>query len=809
MRRIWVLATALSLLMLASLLLLGAVEREKELIRHGIDEELKATATAIQHRLTEEGAFLSGLALSRPSQSGPLRSEDLEQLRRTARFAQQRHPSLDTIAVQDGPSALLDWSARETETSPRPLIGHWDAGKVALQWPLPRNGEDRYVLSALIDTRTFSDLLHAEASPKGWMVAVIDHNLTVIAHSEQTERFVGVPAAPHVAEAIRTGRVGVERRVGADGAATYETVVPLERTGWYLAMSVPDDVATQTYRSVRLMLVGGIGLAVLCGGLAYALFTWYCIRMLDRRTEDLSTRLVDADRRSGEASAFLAMISHELRTPLTAVLGFADLLAKSPLDATQANWVEHQRTAGRALLAIINDILDCSKIEAGALRLERIAFDLPALVGEAATLVRPAADAKGLHMVLDCSPDLPTWVEGDPTRLRQVIGNLLGNAVKFTAAGTVRLALRPTPSPSGPPLLQVAVHDTGIGIPAAKRDRLFRRFSQVSVSTCREYGGTGLGLVICKSLVELMGGEIGADSTEGQGSTFWFTIPLQVADMPAAPAAPCRAMPVPSGRCGNILLVEDNPVTQLLTRTVLEQAGHRVTVADSGSDAVAAVRRGRFGLALMDVHLPGLDGPGATRAIRQMEGGRGSLPIIALTADATSEDAEVCRSAGMDGHLAKPFRPADLLAMIDTHLGRPATELPFPEACGITAKTAPSDAPPKRPAVDDAMQAAMLSAIGESRMAALQAAFVERIDQARQELAAVRQDAGQLIEVAHPLIGAAGMLGFRGVEEAARALCRACRSRDHEQVGPGFALLLDELDLVRRDRMSIRSDHCA
>ena len=387
-------------------------------------------------------------------------------------------------------------------------------------------------------------------------------------------------------------------------------------------------------------------------------------RRVEERTAELSAtaeQLVVA-RTAAEAasqakSQFLATMSHELRTPLTGLIGFPELLLRKNVDPTELRrFLELQRDAGRALLALVNDILDISKIEAGKLELEQVPFEPRAVLASCEALVLQGAEAKGLKLSSDVDAAIPVWLLGDPTRLRQITLNLLSNAVKFTDAGSVVLAARWIEASPGRPELQVTVTDTGIGIPDERLGRLFQEFSQVDDSTNRRFGGSGLGLAICRRLVELMGGRIGVDNTADRGSMFWFEVPATMAPTAAVASATGKQNDAASDGAAvqRILLVEDSAPIQLLITSVLEAAGHDVQVADNGADAVSAAATGSYDLILMDVQMPVLDGLAATRQIRAAETGGRHVPIVALTANATSGEVERCRLAGMDVFLTKP-----------------------------------------------------------------------------------------------------------------------------------------------------------
>ena len=357
---------------------------------------------------------------------------------------------------------------------------------------------------------------------------------------------------------------------------------------------------------------------------------------------------------------FLAMISHEIRTPMNGILGFTEMLQGTPLTAQQARFAAIIRDSGEDLLTIINDVLDSSKIEAGHLDLEQSAFDLRLVVETVLELLLPRAREKKLTLTFECPPDLDPLVVGDRVRVRQVILNLVGNAVKFTDSGGVSIVL----SRRADGAMHVAVRDTGEGIPPDKQSLLFEKFPQVDASPSRRHGGTGLGLAICRQIIGLMGGEIGVVSPPAGGSEFWFTLPRRSEPQPAATPAGSPP-PATHPRAGlRILLAEDNPTNQMLARLILEALGCTVTVASDGEAAVDSFRQETPDLVLMDCQMPRLDGYAATRALRALEGAGPRTPVIALTANATSDDREKCTAAGMDGFVGKPIHSEELRALL-------------------------------------------------------------------------------------------------------------------------------------------------
>lgn len=476
-------------------------------------------------------------------------------------------------------------------------------------------------------------------------------------------------------------------------------------------------------------------------------------RELQRATEIAEQARIEAEAADCAKTEFLATMSHEIRTPLTAITGFTDLLSRrGKLSKEQRRHLDLIRTANAALLTIVNDILDFSKVEAGQLELQSRTFSLSALIHDAAMIAQPAAAKKSIALKWTLERNIPEWLVGDDARLRQILFNLLNNAVKFTEVGSISVTVCPKLSSDGQELVHFSVTDTGIGIARELQHRLFKQFSQTDGSINRRFGGTGLGLAICKRLVELMGGQIGVISDASKGTTIWFT-----ARLPAA----AQTHPHPTPRMthtaevfalnrGKVLLVDDLETNREIVGAYLEDGGYDAVSVGSGAEAISRLRKEKFDLVLMDIQMPDMDGVTATRAIREMGSPVREIPILAMTGNVLPQQIQVFIKSGMNDHVGKPIERANLYTKLWRWLPRN----------GSSDQPVPHGSPHfNRDKLED-----LIGHFGIVKVERTLMAFEKELRRCfKSDLASSRREG-------HDLINAAGVLGFETLLAHARAL---------------------------------------
>ncbi|MEK9968627.1 MAG: ATP-binding protein [Ferrovibrio sp.] len=549
------------------------------------------------------------------------------------------------------------------------IDGNWQLNlSMAVRNP---DGTLKGVIGAIIDPRAYAKAFES-AVAAGDYVSLLNADFTLIARSPWREQSIGTSPQVDAYDAFKASGQSAHSGVYANPFTGEERIVAVRRLfedRLVLSTSRSLESSTEGWRSlasiisVISLLVMVSGMAALAVGLLGFANREARARMLASLNHDLMEQTARAERLATVKSDFLATMSHEIRTPMNGVLGMAQALENLPLDPLARDYVGVIRESAESLLAIINDILDYSRLEAGKLRVAPSAIRISTIMDTMIALFASACTQKRLAMKVEIDPATPVGIESDPVRLRQILVNLIGNAVKFTSQGQIVLRVRPAMLAGAVPGVRFEVEDTGPGISPAAMTSIFERFSQEDASTSRRFGGTGLGLAICRRLCHLLGGEIGCESEQGKGSLFWFEIPVELVEQDAVVVRSTRAPVVAFGYRPVVLCVDDNYVNRRIIETLLAPLCEKLVLVDSGAAALVAAGQQDFDVVLLDIHMPEMDGVETFQRLRALP--RGDRPrIIALTADVVPEALARYEMAGFDAVVAKPVEIEKLLAAI-------------------------------------------------------------------------------------------------------------------------------------------------
>jgi signal transduction histidine kinase/DNA-binding NarL/FixJ family response regulator len=645
---------------------------------------------------------------------------------------------------------------------------------VPLSWALrDSRGEFIGVVTVVASWRLYAEVFDRLRTDPDQLVGLLEPEGRVYAldlhHWGDTET---EPYHPHFLE--RLGALPADQpKVQIIGD---EIVAQAQVKGFHLRVFTSLPIATVLRPWWMLCyLISGATLAISLGtGLLFGLLQrhFHALRLMVASARTAQERAEAGERAKAQ---FLAAMSHEIRTPMTGVLGMADLLSAESLEPRQRGYVQAIRTSGRHLLSVINDVLDFSRADADGLVLEHVDFASAQMMEQIRSIMAPQARDRGLTLEFQIDGSVPGTLHGDPTRLRQILVNLIGNGLKFTSQGGVVVGWTCTSEGAGQCRCRLEVRDTGIGIPVERRADLFQAFTQVDLSTTRKYGGSGLGLAICRQLVEAMGGRIGIESEPGKGSLFWFEVTLEESDAPVSEAV---AGEVDAIRPLRILVAEDVEINRDLLRAMLGRDGHHVTMVENGQEAVAAVAAQPFDVVLMDMQMPMMDGIEATRRIRTLPTPTGQVPIVALTANVMESEREHCLQAGMDRVLTKPIDWPELSRM----LSELAVEAPAATAsAGFPEKPQVLMAEPE-PRASDLLDRSRIEDLGKitgrDRLQGFLRSALASAENLLAEMTAHRDDQAEIVKIAHRLAGTAPSVGLARIGAIAREI-------EHRALGGG------------------------